>query len=63
MRSSVLRRSLRADLPPVRHAPVCWRTVRTETIYVRGTEEKPVRAVYEVPLELGFVVGDLTIAG
>lgn len=31
--------------------------------YVRGTEEKPVRAVYEVPLELGFVVGDITIGG
>jgi hypothetical protein len=31
--------------------------------YVRGTEEKPVRAVYEVPSELGFVVGDVTIDG
>jgi hypothetical protein len=31
--------------------------------YVRGTEEKPVRAVYEVPSELGFAVGDITIDG
>jgi hypothetical protein len=31
--------------------------------YVRGTEEKPVRAVYEVPSELGFVVSDITIGG
>jgi hypothetical protein len=31
--------------------------------YVRGTEEKPVRAVYEVPSEQGFVVSDVTIGG
>jgi hypothetical protein len=31
--------------------------------YVRGTEEKPVRAVYEVPPEQGFVVSDITISG
>lgn len=31
--------------------------------YVRGTPEKPVRAVYEVPPEVGFVVGDITIQG
>jgi len=30
---------------------------------VRGTEEKPVRAVYDVPLELGFIVVDITIGG
>jgi hypothetical protein len=29
--------------------------------YVRGTEDKPVRAVYEVPADRGFVVGDITI--
>jgi hypothetical protein len=29
--------------------------------YVRGTEEKPVRAVYEVPSEQGFVVSDVKI--
>jgi hypothetical protein len=28
---------------------------------LRGTEEKPVRAVYEVPADRGFVVGDITI--
>jgi hypothetical protein len=31
--------------------------------YFRGTEDKPVRAVYEVPKERGFVVGDITIQG
>jgi hypothetical protein len=31
--------------------------------YVRGTENKPVRAVYEVPADRGFVVGDITING
>jgi hypothetical protein len=31
--------------------------------YVRGTPEHPVRAVYEVPAERGFVVGDVTIGG
>jgi hypothetical protein len=30
---------------------------------VRGTPEKPVRAVLEVPPERGFVVGDITIDG
>jgi hypothetical protein len=29
--------------------------------YLRGTEEKPLRAVFEVPRERGFVVGDITI--
>ena len=31
--------------------------------YVRGTDDKPVRAVYEVPEGRGFVVGDITING
>jgi hypothetical protein len=31
--------------------------------YVRGTAEKPVRAVYEVPKDRGFVVGDIKING
>lgn len=31
--------------------------------YVRGTKEKPVRAVFEVPKDLGFVVGDIKIQG
>jgi hypothetical protein len=31
--------------------------------YVRGTADKPVRAVYEVPSEKAFVVGDITISG
>ncbi|HEV7879405.1 hypothetical protein [Bradyrhizobium sp.] len=31
--------------------------------YLRGTAEKPVRAVYEVPQDKGFVVGDITIQG
>lgn len=31
--------------------------------YVRGTQEKPVRAVYEVPREKGFTVGDIQING
>lgn len=31
--------------------------------YVRGAEDKPVRAVYKVPDEIGFVVGDTTIGG
>ncbi|QCO00290.1 hypothetical protein D3093_33175 (plasmid) [Azospirillum argentinense] len=31
--------------------------------YVRGTAEKPVRAVYEVPKERGFAVGEVTING
>ena len=31
--------------------------------YVRGTEEKPVRAVYEVPPDMGFTVSDVTIEG
>jgi hypothetical protein len=31
--------------------------------YVRGTAEKPVRAVYEVPADRDFVVGDITIGG
>ncbi|MCA1626223.1 MAG: hypothetical protein LC778_21005, partial [Acidobacteria bacterium] len=31
--------------------------------YVRGTDEFPVRAVYEVPPEAGFVVGDIKING
>lgn len=31
--------------------------------YVRGTDEFPVRAVYEVPNELGFTVGDIKISG
>ncbi len=31
--------------------------------YVRGTEEKPVRAVYEVPSRLSYVVSDVTIGG
>ncbi len=31
--------------------------------YVRGTPEHPVRAVYEVPEDRGFVVGDLKIDG
>jgi hypothetical protein len=31
--------------------------------YVRGSEDKPVRAVYEVPVRNGFVVGDITISG
>jgi hypothetical protein len=31
--------------------------------YVRGTAEKPVRAVYEVPADRGFVVGDIEING
>lgn len=29
----------------------------------RGTEDKAVRAVYEVPADKGFAVGDITIAG
>lgn len=29
--------------------------------YVRGTEDKPVRAVFEVPRERGFAVGDITV--
>jgi hypothetical protein len=31
--------------------------------YVRGQDSHPVRAVYEVPPEQGFVVGDITIDG
>lgn len=31
--------------------------------YVRGTKEKPVRAVLEVPPERGFVVGDILVNG
>ena len=31
--------------------------------YVRGTAEKPVRAVIEVPADRGFVLGDVTING
>jgi hypothetical protein len=31
--------------------------------YVRGTQEKPVRAVFEVPDGLGYVVGDIKISG
>jgi hypothetical protein len=31
--------------------------------YTRGTNDRPVRAVYEVPSEKDFVVGDITIAG
>jgi hypothetical protein len=31
--------------------------------YVRGNDSHPVRAVYEVPQERGFVVGDITIYG
>jgi hypothetical protein len=31
--------------------------------YVRGTDEKPVRAVYEVPEGFGYVVGDIKIQG
>nr|QKW93918.1 hypothetical protein [Vitiosangium cumulatum] len=31
--------------------------------YVRGTKEKPVRAVFEVPPERGFVVGDILVNG
>lgn len=31
--------------------------------YVRGTAEKPVRAVYEVPADRGYLVGDVTIGG
>jgi hypothetical protein len=31
--------------------------------YLRGDNEKYVRAVYEVPQELGYVVGDITIQG
>ena len=31
--------------------------------YIRGTNDKPVRAVYEVPKERGFVVGDIKIQG
>jgi len=31
--------------------------------YVRGGQDHPVRAVYEVPKERGFVVGDITIRG
>jgi hypothetical protein len=31
--------------------------------YVRGTKDKPVRAVFEVPKEAGFVVGDIKIQG
>lgn len=31
--------------------------------YVRGTAEKPVRAVYEVPEGAGFVLGDIKIQG
>lgn len=31
--------------------------------YVRGSDDYPVRAVYEVPKEQGFVVGDITIDG
>jgi hypothetical protein len=31
--------------------------------YVRGTEEKPVRAVYEVPADKGYTVSDVTIEG
>ena len=31
--------------------------------YVRGTKEKPVRAVFEVPKELGYLVGDIKIQG
>jgi hypothetical protein len=34
----------------------CWR-------YVRGTAEKPVRAVLEVPTARGFTVGDIAING
>jgi hypothetical protein len=30
---------------------------------VRGTAAKPVRAVYEVPADRGYVVGDITITG
>ncbi len=30
---------------------------------VRGTPEKPVRAILEVPSGRGFVVGDITIDG
>jgi hypothetical protein len=31
--------------------------------YLRGTTDTPVRAVYEVPSEKDFVVGDITIVG
>ncbi|EFL14815.1 hypothetical protein [Streptomyces sp. C] len=31
--------------------------------YVRGDAEHPVRAVYEVPLDKGYTVGDITIGG
>ena len=31
--------------------------------YVRGTDEKPVRAVFEVPQHLGYTVGDVKIQG
>jgi hypothetical protein len=31
--------------------------------YVRGVDGRRIRAVYEVPLEKGFVVGDITING
>ena len=31
--------------------------------YVRGEQDRHVRAVYEVPAERGFVVGDVTIGG
>jgi hypothetical protein len=31
--------------------------------YVRGTDDMPVRAVYEVPPDRGFVVGDIEING
>jgi hypothetical protein len=31
--------------------------------YVRGTEQKPVRAVYEVPADKGYTVSDVTIEG
>lgn len=31
--------------------------------YVRGTEDKQVRAVYKVPDDAGFVVGDIAIGG
>lgn len=48
--------------------PVGWTTpdgvdARSFWRFVRGVGEYPVRAVYEVPPERGYVVGDIKIAG
>lgn len=42
--------------PDGSNAKDCWR-------YTRGDNDHPVRAVFEVPKEKGFIVGDITIKG